>query len=660
MISHRVLTQESGQVMFWRFARFLVPSLLLAGGCLLTIPAFAQQPVPLSMKNGSDPPGNIGLSAAVMASSLEILLQGPDGNLVDKEAVVTLTDKTGKVYRQGTAKAGFAKFSDLAPSQYKILVLAPGFDREVVQVDAESKCESTITIRLREMPDEDAALTAGLETLNPKAQRELGKALALMHANKLIEAWARLETANRIAPNRAEVNYLFGLYFVQSRDYARAKLYWTRTLELNPQHLMALLSLGELFLQENKPTDALPYLKQAVDAEPTSWRAHAFVAEAEFREGLIEDAIEHAERAMDLGHGQAEKVRPLLAAALAKSGKGDQAIGLLQSYLKDHPGDDHATKQLRNLTAFSDSIGAGGSEKTSEGLADVALEEAVSLPELSNWRPADIDEKVPAVEAGPTCKLEDVLRETGKRTLEFMRSVDRFTATEFMTHESINKWGLPSTPEQRRFEYLVSIQEAPPGFLNVQEFRKSTTHSSTEFPDGVATNGLPALMLIFHPAYVGSFEFTCEGLTHSSSGLTWQVHFRQRSDKPNHIRAYRLGINGPSYPVALKGRAWIATDTFEVKRLETDMIAPIPEIRLFTDHTAVEYGPVHFKQRQVDLWLPKTAEVYYDWKGRRIHRQHNFKRYLLFAVDDTEADVDPRSAQGSSTVPDSRPATARP
>ena len=646
--------------MFWRFARFLVPSLLLASGCLLTIPAFAQQPMPLSTSDGLDSPGNATLSAAVVTSSLEILLQDPDGNLVDKEALVTLSDKTGKVCRQGTAKAGFAKFRDLAPSQYKIMVLAPGFEREVVQVDAESNYESTITIRLREMPDENAALTAGVEALNPKAQRELGKALALMHANKLIEARAHLEAANRIAPNRAEVKYLFGLYFVQSKDDAQARLYWTRTLELNPQHLMALLSLGELYLQENRATDALPYLKQAVDAEPTSWRAHAFVAEAEFREGSIEDAIEHAERAMELGHGQAEKVRPLLAAALAKSGEKDRAIELLQSFRKDHPGDDRVTKQLRNLTASTDSTGAGGSAKTGEGLADAALEEAVSLPQLSNWRPADIDEKVPAVVAGPTCKLEDVLRETGKRTLEFMKSVDRFTATEFMTHESINKWGLPSTPEQRRFEYLVSIQEAPPGFLNVQEFRKSTNRSPTEFPDGVATNGLPALMLIFHPTYAGSFEFTCEGLTHSSSGLAWQVHFRQRSDKPNHIRAYRLGVNGPSYPVALKGRAWIATNTFEVKRLETDMIAPIPEIRLFTDHTAVEYGPVHFKKRQVDLWLPKTAEVYYDWKGRRIHRQHNFKSYLLFAIDDTEADVDPRSAQESSADPASRPATARP
>jgi len=37
--------------------------------------------------------------------------------------------------------------------------------------------------------------------------------------------------------------------------------------------------------------------------------------------------------------------------------------------------------------------------------------EAASRTEISNWLPPDIDEKVPAVEAGANCKLDDVLRE---------------------------------------------------------------------------------------------------------------------------------------------------------------------------------------------------------------------------------------------------------
>jgi tetratricopeptide (TPR) repeat protein len=593
-----------------------------------------------------------------MTSSLEILLHGADGNLIEKGAIVTLVDQTGKPYRQDTAKSGYAKFVGLAPAQYKILVLAPGFERETVEVDAATNYESAIAVRLRESSDE-AGPSVGLQALPGKAQKELGKALGLMDVGRVDEAQHHLEMANRLAPNRAEVNYLFGLFYLQSENSAKAESYWTKALQLNPDHLPALLSLGELYLQENKAAAALPYLNHAVNAEPANWRAHAFLAQAEFLQGSVDEVIEHAQRALELGHNRAEKIQPLLAAALAKHGEKDRAISLLQSYVKDHRDDSRLAEQLENLRASSDSNSSAGSDVPDE-FAEAALAEALSMPDIANWRPPDIDEKVPPVEAGPSCKLQDVLREAGKRTLEFVRSVDRFTATEFLTHESINKWGLPSAPEERRFDYLVSIHEAPPGFLSVEEYRRGSNHSPADFPDGVATNGLPALMLIFHPAYIDSFEVSCEGLTHSSRGLAWQVHFRQRKDKPNRIRAYRMGMNGPSYPIALKGRAWISADTFEVTRMETDMIAPIPEIRLFTDHTAVEYGPVHFQKRQVDLWLPKIAEVYYDWKGRRIHRQHNFKRYFLFAVDDIEDVVDPRAAQESTADSPSGPGAARP
>jgi hypothetical protein len=55
------------------------------------------------------------------------------------------------------------------------------------------------------------------------------------------------------------------------------------------------------------------------------------------------------------------------------------------------------------------------------------------------------------------------------------------------------------------------------------------------------------------------------------------------------------------------------------------------------------------------MWLPQSAEVYYDWKGRRIHRRHSFSDYMLFGVedrqkisvpkvDDSAADVAPAEA----------------
>jgi hypothetical protein len=150
-------------------------------------------------------------------------------------------------------------------------------------------------------------------------------------------------------------------------------------------------------------------------------------------------------------------------------------------------------------------------------------------------------------------------------------------------------------------------------------------------------------VLIFHPYNAPDFKMTCEGLARSKAGPAWQIYFRQRADKPNSIRTYQIGAQGPVYAVPLKGRAWISADSFQIVRLETDLVAPLPQIRLVADRAAIEYGPVHFQSRNLDMWLPQIAEVFYDWRGRRSHRRHSFKNYLLFSVDDKQQIAEPKA-----------------
>ena len=261
------------------------------------------------------------------------------------------------------------------------------------------------------------------------------------------------------------------------------------------------------------------------------------------------------------------------------------------------------------------------------------------------WLPPDVDEEVQVVEAATACPLDEVVQKAEKRVLEFVQDVDRFTATESLTHESINKHGIASAPKKREFNYVVSIQEVRQGHLGVTEYRNSGG-AQTQFPSGIVTNGLPELVLILHPYYAPNFEMTCEGLARLDGRLAWQVHFRQRPDKPNELKTYQFGINGPSYPVGLKGRAWISADSYQIVRMETDLVAPMPEIQLLAEHTAIEYGPVKFRESTVNLWLPKSAEVYLAWRGRQIHRIHSFDKYMLFTVDDKQRIVAPRVENG--------------
>jgi tetratricopeptide (TPR) repeat protein len=485
-------------------------------------------------------------------------------------------------------------------------------------------------------PPEDSPVLA------PKLQKELGKALEALRADKPAEARSHLDAVYRLAPADADANFLFGIYSAETNDWVHAKSYWERVLVRAPSHLSALLSLGEALLRENKPAEAFQYLNRAVEAEPTSWRAHAVLADACLRQGLLDESIEHAERALELGHGHAGIIQPVLARAFHLHGDEERAIDILQAYLRDHPADAAATKQLENLQA---SVGPAGKPLPGPASLSPPPEPVVAPSALlpSNWLPPDIDEKVPPVEPGVACNLEEVLEKSGKRIEEFVSNVDQFTATEAVTHESINKWGFASHPIRFKFDYLVSIKKNRLGLLTVDEYR-DTHYLPSKFPDGVATTGLPALVLIFHPNYAQNFAISCEGLARRKSGPAWQMYFRQRLDKPNIIRTYKVGVEGQVHPVALKGRAWVAADSFQIVRLETDLIDPLPQIRLVADHATIEYGPVHFQSRDQDMWLPQNAEVHYDWRGRRSHRRHSFVNYLLFSVDDKQQISEPKAA----------------
>jgi Tfp pilus assembly protein PilF len=634
---------------------------VLAAGCVALLP----RPL-LAQGNGSgmavSTPLSGGLIRSIAIVDLELQIKGPNGAPIEGPALVTVTKLNGQIYSQSTAKAGTLRINEMPQSEYNVLIVAPGFGRvtKVIDTNGQGSTLMKVTVQLEPAPEgEDAFIDTELAALAPKAQKAVGKAIESLRSNKLTEARSQLDTAYRIAPKSAEVNYLFGVYSQQTNDHAQAKAYWAKALELYPNHFRTLLSVSQALLDENKAGEALPYLKRAVHTEPTSWRAHAVYADAYLRQGSADEAVKQAERALELGHAEAAVVQRYLAAALAKQGDRERAVSVLQGYLKDHATDTEAKKQLESLESAGVLKAQGSPDAPNvEMVQPGALSGATALPLPSSWLPPNVDERVPAVEPGAVCQIDDVLREAGKKIQEFVSNVDRFTATEFVTHESIDKYGIVSSPEQRKFEYLVSVSEVTPGSLNVDEYRTNKS-APVDFPGGVETRGLPALVLIFHPYNAVNFEISCEGLTRSNGGLAWQVHFRQRSDKPNRIRAYRLGLTGPSYPIALKGRAWISADSFQITRLETDLIAPVPEIRLVADHTAIEYGPVRFKNRKVEMWLPQTAEVYYDWRGRRTYRRHSFNNYLLFSVDDKQKISDPKAAL--ETPPSSpEPVTLRP
>jgi hypothetical protein len=237
------------------------------------------------------------------------------------------------------------------------------------------------------------------------------------------------------------------------------------------------------------------------------------------------------------------------------------------------------------------------------------------------------------VEPTAGCPLKKIQNESGKRVSEFVDAVNRIAATESLDNEVIDHSGLAMRRTSRSYSYVASVEQIRPGMYIMEEYRNGVMDLEM-FPERIATLGLTALVMVFHPTYRDDYEVTCEGLSRWHGGLAWQVHFRQKVNRPARLRSYR--VNAKSYPISLRGRAWISAETFQIESLETDLVSPVPQIQLRAEHISVEYMPVKFASHQLELWLPQSADIYFDLNKHRMHRRHHFRDYMLFAVDENQ------------------------
>src|SRR5208283_975969 len=124
------------------------------------------------------------------------------------------------------------------------------------------------------------------------------------------------------------------------KDLTLAKYYWKQAVGIDSKNLGALMELAHTALNEGKPAEALPYLKQAARASPTTWQSHALMVVTYAKLKQYPQAIEEAQRALELGHSQAAIVLPALDSTLVAEGNKEQAVKVLREYVKDHPDSD--------------------------------------------------------------------------------------------------------------------------------------------------------------------------------------------------------------------------------------------------------------------------------------------------------------------------------
>jgi tetratricopeptide (TPR) repeat protein len=240
------------------------------------------------------------------------------------------------------------------------------------------------------------------------------------------------------------------------------------------------------------------------------------------------------------------------------------------------------------------------------------------------------------------CSLPMILQGAGHRAEQLLNTLQKFDASERVEHYKLNAAGVPGAADFRSYDYVVSVSHDAQGGFQLQEYRNGGIVRAHQFPSGIITENLSEHGLIFHPLLASGFHFTCEGLGEWKGHPTWLVHFEEKPNQLNPFRSYVIG--GFRYPVQLTGRAWIDARSYQVVRLESDLLKPIEKIHLVRDHISIEYASVHFRTRNEQLWLPQSADLYVELGGHRFYRRHSFTNFKIFSTDTAQEIHTPRES----------------
>ncbi len=569
---------------------------------------------------------------------------------LERQAVIKITNQINNTVVWQTTDEKSEAALGLLFGKYELEISAVGYLTERKEVQASNVLVTTrIEVSLHRDP-QAVDLNVSDEAVPAKARGALKHGVSALKSANLKEARKSLDAAYKLAPSNPDINYLLGYVAYEEKNLAQAKSYLATSANLSTHNVRALILLGQVELVQEDYSGAAATLEKAVEANSDNWTAHSLLANAYLKLKKYDEARQQAELAIAKGKGAANAANLALGQALVNLGKKEAGIQALESFVRNSPSDP-TVPQVRDLIAKLERPDAAPGPGTAIVRTSAPVIDPIfATPELpvsvNPWRPAGIDEEKPSVADGVSCPLDSVIEMSGERVKQLVDDVSRISAIERLVHEQVDEMGNALTKETRSYDYVASISEEKPGYLAVDENRLERM-ARADFPDRIASGGFATLALVFHPDMRENFEMTCEGLGKWHGQAAWLVHFKQRADRPALISEYNIG--GETYSLRLKGRAWIAADKFEIVRIESELIDPMPQIQLRCEQQVVEYGPVQFK-KNVGLWLPTKAEIYLDYRKHRYYRSHSYDHYMLFSVDMVDKPNEPK-------VPPTEPTT---
>jgi len=405
-------------------------------------------------------------------------------------------------------------------------------------------------------------------------------------ANRDLEDAVNTSVKDRKA-GRAEPLLLYGVLQSWRHEYTQAAAYFGEALKYAPKDPLALQEAGraELMLQDWSVADA--YLAQAL-AAGAGPDARFLRVQALLNQGSTDEAHTEMTRYLD---GRDVKNMPIRVREVYMQVQQKKKVEV--TYAKVKTAVDQPVDYLRRTT-----------------------------PELKSLKPA-----------ADQALLAGILSATGKNVEEFFQNFPNTSSVEEIHQEKLSHKGKREGYLDQKFNYLCVApdQSWGPGF---SEYRASAAGEQGQprgLQDGfMLTSGFTSASLIFHPAYQAQSTFRYLGRQQMDGRDAYVLAFAQLPIKSKLYGSFKSGDS--QVTTFTQGLAWVDPQTYQILRLRTDLLKPLPEVRLQRQTTDISYAEVHFKDVEGGFWLPSDVTVTVGWAGRQLRNEHQYSGFRVFNV----------------------------
>ena len=190
-------------------------------------------------------------------------------------------------------------------------------------------------------------------------------------------------------------------------------------------------------------------------------------------------------------------------------------------------------------------------------------------------------------------------------------------------------------PQQRTFfSYRIRAAQDPTYGPILEEYRtnaKDQTVAPNDFSAGNPKSiGYGNTWMMFVPTNLQESRFRFLGRQKIDHHDTLVIAFAQ---DPNHatMRA-AVGVGADACRYLIQGILWIDQSSFEIVRLQTDLLSPLTGIHFTQLRSELRFSEVKIPTRNLILWMPSDVKISWLGKDTAGIELHHYSNYRLFAA----------------------------